>query len=284
MSDILDDVDEFIDDPAPEEVVLAEPDTFEDEVAEEPEAKPVVDKEEELALKNGWKPKDQYEGNQADWRTAKQFNDHARMIAKIKSQDRDLENLKKYMQLNQKQAQQTALDQARQELEDAKELGDFDAYEEARQKHTQAEQGAAELQAVDNQEIERMFLDRNKDWLDPQDNAQMKEVYDVAKQVTEDYPNTTVLKAMELVERRIMDEHPEYRRKNTSLDRQVVSGTNSAVNKGAVATANSSKSFSSLSVTLQREYESLRRSLEKTMKISYTKEEYVQGLKDQGAI
>ncbi len=282
MSDLDDDVivEEELNNLPEDDLEINEPEDNTEEVAE----KPQVNKEEEQALKFGWKPKEQYEGNPADWKTAKQFNDHARMITQIKNQERDLENLKKYMHLNQKQSYADALEQARHELEEAKELGDFDAYEEARKKHVKAEAGLAEQATVDNQEIEKVFADRNKDWFDPADHAQQAEVYAIAQGVTEDYPNITIIKAMELVERRVFDAHPEYRRTNKSVDKQVISSTNSAINKGAVASSGVSKSFNSLPVTLQREYEQLRRSLEKTMKLEYTKEEYVQGLKDTGAI
>lgn len=284
MSDLEKDLEDNLEDEL-RDVVDETIDHDDPEVSEEDEGtKPVLTKDEEQAMKFGWKPKEEYEGNPADWKTAKQFNDHARMITQIKTQEKDLENLKKYMHLNQKQAHEDALDQARKELEEAKDVGDFDAYEQARIKHGKAEHGLAEQATIDNQEIERMFIDRNKDWYDPNDHAQMAEVYKIAQEVTADYPNTTVMKAMEMVERRVFDSHPEYKRTSAGIDKQVVSSTTSAINKGAVASSGSSKSFNSLPVSLQREYEQLRKSLEKTMKMEYSKEEYVQGLKDTGAI
>lgn len=285
MSDLEKDIEDNLEEDIQEEIVEETIDLDEPEVSEESEStKPALTKDEEQAMKFGWKPKAEYEGNPDDWKTAKQFNDHARMITQIKTQEKDLENLKKYMHLNQKQSYEEALEQARAELEEAKELGDFEAYDQARIKHSKAENGLAEQATVDNAEIERTFIERNKDWYDPTDRAQMAEVYAIAEQVTLDYPNTTVMKAMEMVERRIFDAHPEYKRKNPVTDKQIVNSTTSAINKGAVATSGSNKSFNTLPVNLQREYEQLRRSLEKTMKMEYTKEEYIQGLKDTGAI
>lgn len=267
-------------------------DTYSDEivnddvsdVVDEKIPEPVMDKEEELARKNGWKPKEEFAGNPEDHKTPKQFNDHARMIAKIKAQERDLENIKKYVELSKKQTQLDAMEAAKQELEDAKELGDFDAYEQAAAKKAKAEQELQRSVQDEYAETERIFMERNADWLDPNNQTQVNEVVEVAKQVATDYPGQPALKLMEIVERRIMDAHPEYRRTNPSLDKPIVNTTNSAVNKGAAIASSSNKAFNSLPQNLQREYESMRRSLEKTMKMEYTKEEYLQGLKDMGVI
>ena len=261
----------------------ADEDTVELEASETTTPAPTLTKEEELAIKNGWKPKDQYAGDSSEWKTAKQFNDHARMVSRIMTQERDLENLKKYMNLSQKQMQQSALETARKELELAKEAGDFTAYEEARNKQVLAEQGLQEIQKISNEDIERIFLDRNKDWLDPTNSAQIQETYQVALEARQDYPNDDYLKIMEVVERRIFDRHPEYRRQNTNIDKPIINNTASAVNRGVVTSQQKSKSFNALAVEYQREYESMRRTMEK-QGISYTKEEYVQGLKDFGEI
>lgn len=256
-----------------------------DEVVEEKAPEPVMDKEEELARKNGWKPKEEFAGDPSDHKTPKQFNDHARMIAKIKAQERDLENIKKYVELSKKQTQLEAMEAAKQELEDAKDLGDFDAYEQAAAKKAKAEQELQKTAQEEYAETERVFMERNADWLDPNNQTQVAEVVEIAKQVATDYPGQPALKLMEIVERRIMDNHPEYRRTNPVLDKPVLSGTNSAVNKSAVTNNNSNnRTFNSLPQHLQREYESMRRSLEKTMKLEYTKEEYIQGLKDMGVL
>lgn len=279
MNDITDDdivEDVELDDVYQEDIV--------EETPEAAEAPPVMDKEEELARKNGWKPKEEYEGNPADHKTPKQFNDHARMIAKIKAQERDLENIKKYVELSKKQTQIEAMESAKRELEDAKELGDFDAYEQAAHRKAQAERELQQSTQDEYAETERIFMERNSDWLDPNNQAQVLEVVDIAKRVATDYPGRPALELMEIVERRMFDSHPEYRRTNPALDRPVVSGTNSAVNKSAATNIGNNRNFSALPQNLQREYESMRRSLEKNMKLEYTKEEYIQGLKDLGVI
>ena len=254
------------------------------EVPEPVEPAPVMDKEEELARKNGWKPVEEFTGNPSDHKTPKQFNDHARMIAKIKAQERDLENIKKYVELSKKQTQLEAMEAAKRELEDAKELGDFEAYEDAARKKAAAERELQQTAQDEYAETERVFMERNSDWLDPNNQAQILEVVETAKRVATDYPGRPALELMEIVERRMFDSHPEYRRANPALDKPVVNSTTSAVNRSVVTSTGNNKGFNNLPQNLQREYESMRRSLEKTMKMEYTKEEYLQGLKDMGVI
>lgn len=53
---------------------------------------------EKRAMSRGWKPKDQWEGDPEDWRSAREHVERGEMIGKIMSQDRELGDLKKAVQ------------------------------------------------------------------------------------------------------------------------------------------------------------------------------------------
>lgn len=54
-----------------------------------------VDEQTQKALDNGWKPLDQWEGEQDDWVPAKEFNKRGELIGRIVSQSRKIEKLEK---------------------------------------------------------------------------------------------------------------------------------------------------------------------------------------------
>lgn len=65
------------------------------EVSEIPESE--YSPEEERALDDGWVPKDQWKGDPKDWRPAKEFNDRGELFNRIKSQSKELADLKEAM-------------------------------------------------------------------------------------------------------------------------------------------------------------------------------------------
>lgn len=266
-----------------EQISLEEVDQ-ENEEAEKPT--PVVDKEKELAISNGWVNKEEWvaRGNDPEeWTSAKKFNEKARMIASIKRQQTDIDNLKKYHELQQKQMKIQALEEAKQELQQAREDEDFEAYEAANKKYTKAELEITEAEKIDLQQAEQEFIERNKDWLDMQNKAQVDEILAMIPEIVEDYPRLSVRERMLKLERRYLDNHPEFKNlTNNASDRRVVNPSASAVNKNAMTSSSNSK-FNELPNDLKNEYASMRQSLER-QGIPYTKEEYVQGLKDGGFI
>jgi hypothetical protein len=56
-----------------------------------------VSEAESIALEQGWVPKDQWKGNPDDWRPAKEFNDRGELFTRIKSQSKELSELRQAM-------------------------------------------------------------------------------------------------------------------------------------------------------------------------------------------
>lgn len=54
---------------------------------------PVVNPAEEQARSLGWKPKEEFEGNPDEWRSAREFLERGAMIGKLRSQDRQIKQL-----------------------------------------------------------------------------------------------------------------------------------------------------------------------------------------------
>jgi len=50
--------------------------------------------QEQRAMDDGWVPKDQWKGNPDDWRPAKEFNDRGELFSRIKSQSKEIAELK----------------------------------------------------------------------------------------------------------------------------------------------------------------------------------------------
>lgn len=72
------------------------------DVIKEPDVKavttPEVDAEEILAKQSGWVPEEEWKGNPKEWRPAKEFNERGELLTRIKSQSRELSNLKQAME------------------------------------------------------------------------------------------------------------------------------------------------------------------------------------------
>lgn len=58
-------------------------------------AAPVADVHEEKAREQGWKPKEEWEGNPDEWRPAKEFLDRGELFSKISGQNSEIKELKK---------------------------------------------------------------------------------------------------------------------------------------------------------------------------------------------
>lgn len=60
---------------------------------EEPQYSP----EEQRAIDDGWLPKEEWKGDPKDWRPAKEFNDRGELFSRIKSQRKEMDDLKAAM-------------------------------------------------------------------------------------------------------------------------------------------------------------------------------------------
>lgn len=55
--------------------------------------KPEFSEAEQRAMEQGWKPKDQFEGSEDEWRSARDFLERGEMIGKIRSQSRQIQSV-----------------------------------------------------------------------------------------------------------------------------------------------------------------------------------------------
>lgn len=63
----------------------------------EPTQQAAPDPEELLARDSGWVPKEEWKGKPEDWRSAKEFNERGELFTRIKSQSKELNDLKQAM-------------------------------------------------------------------------------------------------------------------------------------------------------------------------------------------
>jgi len=66
-----------------------------DEVQKPEEGKPQFTEIELKAIDQGWRPQDEWDGDPADWRTAKEFVDRGELFKKIDTQNREIKEVKK---------------------------------------------------------------------------------------------------------------------------------------------------------------------------------------------
>lgn len=77
-----------------------------EETQEEAETPPQTTEDEKKAIEQGWKPKDQFEGDPADWVSAREFNKNGDFIDVIKNQSKKIkkleEGIQKVVEINEK--------------------------------------------------------------------------------------------------------------------------------------------------------------------------------------
>lgn len=98
---------------------LLEPETKQEAAPEAPQ----YTEAEQLAMESGWVPKDQWKGNPDEWRPAKEFNDRGELFTRIKSQSKELAELKQAMSFlteQQKKQYNAGFQQAIRDLKSAR--------------------------------------------------------------------------------------------------------------------------------------------------------------------
>ena len=103
--------------------------------AETPEV-PVRSEKESQAYALGWRPKDEFSGDEESWITAAEFLRRGELFGKINSQKKELDDMRKTIRTlkeHHEKVQTAALEQARRELraqrKDALESGDIDRFD-----------------------------------------------------------------------------------------------------------------------------------------------------------
>lgn len=105
----------------PEQIEIPNKDQLLGEVekSEQQASTPEPSEAEKIAMEQGWVPKEQWKGNPDDWRPAKEFNDRGELFTRIKSQSKELAELRKAMEFlteQQKKQYDAGFQQAIKEL------------------------------------------------------------------------------------------------------------------------------------------------------------------------
>lgn len=166
---------------------------FEDKTQEEDKQEaeketpaPEYTSEEQEALSKGWKPKDQWEGDESDWKPAKVFNEIGALKEKLLEKDRETKKLNKVVSIMKEHHMKVrettykqALETLRQERQSALENENFSKAEKIRDQIDELKEKQAlgeKLPDVLEKQIEQQtpqpdpaffeFLDRNP-WYKP---------------------------------------------------------------------------------------------------------------------
>jgi len=124
--------------------------------AQEQQTAPVVDSHEDQAREQGWRPKDEWEGDPEKWRPAKEFVERGELFGKIDSMGKELKETRKALKMLQEhhtKVKETEYNRAVVELKALQkrhlEEGNSDGYLEASELLTdlKAEQKAREVAA-----------------------------------------------------------------------------------------------------------------------------------------
>lgn len=103
---------------------MSEVETVEPLEVETPEpevTEPTYTPEEEKAMAHGWKPKDQYDGPEDNWRSAREFNDRASLFEHINNQKKEIRELRDGLSTVIKQERKRADKLIQEEIERLKE-------------------------------------------------------------------------------------------------------------------------------------------------------------------
>jgi hypothetical protein len=199
---------------------------------DEPEIAPIVEEpsivesstelteEEQKAMEQGWRPKDQYSGPEEDWVDAHTYLGRGTFLKQIKSLKSEVEEQKRTMELygeHYKRMEKLIYDKAKREIEEsmraARATGNFDAYEEA-QKNLQELKPISEQpqNPADNPAVKK-FIAENAWYTNPitDEDFELKAIamaHDA--KYSRDNPNATIEEVVAYVEKKIQEKKRGY--------------------------------------------------------------------------
>ena len=185
----------------------------------EPEVEiPTYTAEEEHAMKYGWKPKDQYEGPEGNWRSAREFNERADFIGQLKTQNKEINTLKQSLnqviKTERKRADrfiQEEIERLSKEKEDAYANEDFKRVVQLDDEIAERKQEAkntnnlTELNINDragNVEANNAWMNANSTWYRIDEDLTV-EADDHYLRYMNSYPDKTVTDALAYVDRKM---------------------------------------------------------------------------------
>jgi len=211
--------------PTKEEILGEEEEQKEESVAEK-EAAPEYDPEEDIARQSGWVPKDEWKGRKEDWRPAKEFNERGELFTRIKSQSKELSDMKNAvnMLVSQQSKQylkgfEDAVASLKQQRAAAVADGDLeavvkisDAIDEVKEKHQEAQKVARPSAPVGPTDTFKEWHTKNTWYMKDKDLSEHAE--DVGEIYKKRNPNSSEADMLEHVARAVRKEFPnKFRQK-----------------------------------------------------------------------
>lgn len=240
---------------------------------EDPPEPPKADPLEEKALSRGWRPKDDYDGDEHEWVDAGEFLRRAPLFDQLSKKDRKIRDLEKkldgtakFVEGIEKRVREQTLSEIEADRRKAVEDGDVEAFEAADKKYREAEK-PVEPEPVDPDIPEEVqdFAKRNGSWFEK--NAAMTED---SVSFTKFYrgQGKELGEALELAEKDIKRKYPDFFENPNKKRPQSVASDNKE--KGAT----------------QRGYSDLtdeQKSVFAVIKSRVKLEDYIKELESQGA-
>ena len=268
-------VDEIV--TTPEEIL--KPDVVE-QAAEQTPQEPQLSEAENLAMENGWVPKDQWKGDPDSWRPAKEFNDRGeffKRIDRLEHKNKELQQAMTFLTQQQKQSYLNGFNEAikrlRVQRDEALESGDNlqaarisdridEVKEQAQVANRQAVQPAPT--AIEPSETYKGWATKNS-WY-TQDKVLTKYAEAVGATFKEENPSSTEGEMLRHVEMEVKREFPQkFGPKGPPSPEGAGRGT-------GTKTSNTGK-YSSVEGSLTSEQRSIMNTIIKTT--GMTKEEYL---------
>lgn len=238
----------------------------------------------EEAIKQGWKPPEEFEGDPKDHKSPKNYVEYGNLLAEkkklsshIESTNAQLKSLADmFVNMNQKNLE-TVRQEYEERLQAAADLGDYDEVQNMSLQIYQLKQQEQQRIQQENQKIYGDFVAKNSDWLDYTNNPQLAQKAETLfSQYRQNYPQASYQQVLDQVENDIRSVY--LKTQTPPVPKDTYNPTASAVNKSAYTSKESDTSqFSSLTQEQKDEYNRWAASF-KQSGIVYTKADYIKDL------
>ena len=246
------------------------------EVQEEVKEVRKVSESEKKAMQFGWKPRDEFEGDEGEWKPAKAFLEYGDMVGKIRELEKTIDALVKHNANIEETTRERVIEELKQKQRDAVEIGDIDSVHQITDKIAEMKYKPANMPPADNMPPEvREFLNRNGNWYNSTtaDNAAMS-AYAIKRdnELLLSHPNTTMGERLLMVENDVKKTFA-HKFNNPAQERpQVVT----APSREASPSSKKTYGVSDLTPEQRRVFEAFAKIIP-----GYTAEKYIKQLKDQ---
>ena len=152
----------------------------------------------------GWKPKEEFGGEDGEWKPAKAFLEYGEMVGKIRELEKTIDALVKHNASVEETTRERVIEELKQKQRDAVEIGDIDSVHQITDKIAEIKTKPANIPSGDTMPPEvREFMERNGNWYNSTtaDNAAMS-AFAIKRdnELLLSHPNTTMRERLLMVE------------------------------------------------------------------------------------